>query len=160
MTRGIYVCKEPTRHPRGSVTTEGSCVEHKQKNLNSPINPNLRLKTVCIVQGGGEKIVEKITCDIVGAHCVRPHWCFCYFNGRGDPSPTGWVGYFLWKCSRFDSNSAIFYSSKLQFFDKGEKRYVLFDEFKQYNLREICLRQRDKKFFASFFSKKRKFLLF
>ena len=59
MTRGIYVCKEPTRrnacvrlnneqrefvrHPRGSVTTEGSCVEHKQKNLNSPINPNLSL---------------------------------------------------------------------------------------------------------------------
>ena len=127
---------------------------------------------------------EKITSNTVGAHCVRPHWCFCYFNGRGDPSPTGWVGYFLWKCSRFacnmgivlrknisntvgarfaspcllqryfyferttkgrpyewvrsrfDSNSAIFYSSKLQFFDKGEKRYVLFEEFKQYNLRD------------------------
>ena len=55
---------------------------------------------------------------------------------------------------------AAFYSSKLQFFDKGEKRYVLFDEFKQYNLREICLRQRDKKFFASFFSKKRKIFFF
>ena len=31
---------------------------------------------------------------------------------------------------------ATFYSSKLQFFDKGEKRYVLFEEFKQYNLRD------------------------
>ena len=53
---------------------------------------------------------------------------------------------------------ATFYSSKLQFFDKGEKRYVLFEKFKQYNLREILPRSCLKVFCELFFKKAKSFV--
>ena len=50
--------------------------------------------------------------------------------------PYGVTGNFLRHNRHIATKTAIFRGSKLQFFDKGEKRFVLFEEFKQYNLRD------------------------
>ena len=47
----------------------------------------------------------------------------------------------LYERSRIDSKVAMYGSSKLQIFDKGENRYVLFCFTKQHDLREICWSQ-------------------
>jgi hypothetical protein len=50
---------------------------------------------------------------------------------------------------------AIILISKLQIFDKGENRYVLFGATKQHNLREILPRSSIKKLFWILFSRKK-----
>ena len=85
----------------------------------------------------------------VGGHSVHPHLYVCYINGRMISSPTN--------TNCFDSNSAIFYSSKLQFFEPpvkmARKTLCLVWCAKQDNLRGICLYNTIKSFLRAFFQK-------
>ena len=86
-----------------------------------------------------EKANGEINQNFMRTHTVRP-----YGDGK----------IFFAIIIRFDSSMAIIYISKLQIFDKGENRYVLFGTTKQHNLREILSRSWLKSFFGYFFLEK------